>query len=181
MRGKAALSLDNKFEKANGSLKIYHNFGEHILSDGFQSTDRNSGLMLYETFKLLNGNSLTAGTDLKQYGGKANRGAAANQLKTVKEIALYAYTSQQLLQKLNINAGLRLENNSVYGSELIPMLGVSYIQNAQTSFKASASKGFRSPTVMEMYLYAPKTVCSPERMMNYESAGCKSVSTIITI
>ncbi|MDX9920498.1 MAG: TonB-dependent receptor [Paludibacter sp.] len=175
MRGKAALSLDNKFEKANGSLKIYHNFGEHILSDGFQSTDRNSGIMLYETFKLWNGNSLTAGTDLKQYGGKANRGAAANQLKTVNEIALYAYTSQQLLQKLNINAGLRLENNSVYGSELIPMLGLSYMQSAQTSFKASASKGFRSPTVMEMYIYAPNDSLKPERMMNYEISWLQSL------
>jgi len=62
-RGKAALSFDNKFEKADGSLKIYHNFGEHILSDGFQSTDRNSGLMLFETLHFFDNNTLTLGTD----------------------------------------------------------------------------------------------------------------------
>lgn len=175
LRGKAAFSIDNRFENASGSLKVYHNFGEHILSDGFRSTDRNSGVMLYETFKLWNGNSLTAGTDLKQYGGKANRGAAANQLKTVNEMALYAYTSQQLLQKLTVNAGLRLENNSVYGSELIPMIGLSYVQSTHTSFKTSASKGFRSPTVMEMYLYAPNDSLKPERMMNYEISWLQSL------
>ncbi len=167
-RGKAAISVDNKFDKADGSLKLYHNFGQHILSDGFESTDRNTGIMLYETFNMWNGNSLTIGSDLKQYGGKANRGAAANQLKTVNELAFYAYTRQQFFNRLILNAGIRYENNSVYGNEFIPMIGLSYIQSEATSFKASASKGFRSPTVMEMYLYAPNPDLKPERMMNYE-------------
>ncbi len=174
-RGKAAISLDNKFEKADGSFKFYHNFGEHILSDGFQSTDRNSGIMLYETFNFWNNNSLTVGTDLKQYGGTANRGLAANKLKTVNELAVYAYTRQQLFNKLSVNAGLRLENNSEYGNELIPMVGVSYVQNNSTSFKASASKGFRSPTVMEMFLYAPNPDLKPERVLNYELSWLQSL------
>ncbi len=174
-RGKAAISVDNKFGNTDGSFKIYHNFGEHILSDGFRSTDRNSGIMLYETFRLWNGNSLTVGSDLKQYGGKANRGMAANQLKTVNEMAIYAYTRQQLSSKMWLNAGLRLENNSVYGNELIPMLGVSYIQSERTSFKASASKGFRNPTVMELYLYAANPDLLPERIMNYEISWLQSL------
>ena len=167
-RGKTALSFDNKFEKADGSLKIYHNFGEHILSDGFQSTDRNSGVMLFETFHFFENNSLTIGTDFKQYGGTANRGLAANDLKTINELALYAYTQQQLFSKLTLSAGIRLENNSVYGKAFVPMVGVSYIQSSQTSFKASVAKGFRNPTIMELYLYAPNALLQPESMMNYE-------------
>lgn len=174
-RGKAAISLDNKFEKADGSFKFYHNFGEHILSDGFHSTDRNSGIMLYETFNLWNNNSLTVGTDLKQYGGTANRGVAANKLKTVNELAIYAYTRQQLFNKASLNAGLRLENNSEYGNELIPMIGFSYIYSNNTSFKVSASKGFRSPTVMEMFLYAPNPDLKPERVINYELSWLQSL------
>jgi len=174
-RGNAALSLDNKFENADGSFKIYHNFGEHILSDGFQSTDRNSGLMLFETFRFFGSNSITVGADFKQYGGTANRGLAANQLKTVNELALYAYTQQLLFKKMTLSAGLRLENNSVYGNELIPLLGLSYVCNSNTSFKASVSKGFRSPTIMEMYLYAPNADLLPERMMNYEISWLQSV------
>ena len=174
-RGKAAVSLDNKFKNADGSFKVYHNFGEHVLSDGFQSTDRNSGIMLYETFNFWSSNSLTVGTDLKQYGGTANRGVAANKLKTVNELAVYAYTRQQFFNKLSVNAGLRLENNSDYGSELIPMFGASYILNNSTSFKASASKGFRSPTVMEMFLYAPNPDLKPERVINYELSWLQSL------
>jgi len=168
LRGKAALSIDNKFDKSDGSLKIYHNFGEHQLSDGFHSTDRNSGIMLYETFHLAKKNHITVGADLKQYGGNANRGMAANELKTVNEMALYAYSQYFLTHKVNLNAGLRLENNSSYGNELVPMIGLSYIQNSSMSFKASVSKGFRSPTIMELYLYAPNPDLKPERMINYE-------------
>jgi iron complex outermembrane receptor protein len=175
-RRKAALSLDNKFEKADGSIKIYHNFGEHILSDGFQSTDRNSGIMLFETLRLFENNSTTIGADLKQFGGIANRGVAANQLKTVNELAVYIYTQQQFFGKLTASAGVRLENNSVYGNEIIPLAGVSYIHNPTTSFKASVSKGFRSPTVMEMYLYAPNPNLLPERMMNYEFSWLQTLS-----
>jgi len=112
---------------------------------------------------------------LKQYGGNANRGIATNTLKTVNELAVYAYTRQQLLSKLSINAGLRLENNSEYGNELIPMVGLSYIKSNNTSFKASASKGFRSPTVMEMFLYAPNPDLKPERVMNYELSWLQSL------
>lgn len=174
-RGKAAISLDNKFKNAEGSFKFYHNFGEHFLSDGFHSTDRNSGIMLYETFNLWNNNSLTVGTDLKQYGGTANQGKAANKLNTVNELSIYAYTRQQLFSKLSINAGLRLENNSEYGNELIPMVGFSYVLSNSTSFKASASKGFRSPTVMEMFLYAPNPDLKPERVINYELSWLQSL------
>ena len=174
-RGKAALSLDNKFENADGSLKVYHNFGEHTLSDGFHSTDRNSGVMFFETFRFFKNNNITVGTDFKQFGGIANRGAAVNQLKTVNEFAVYAYTQQLLFEKLTLSGGLRLENNSVYGNELIPMVGLSYVQNANTSFKASVSKGFRSPTVMEMYLYAPNAALLPERMLNYEISWLQSL------
>jgi iron complex outermembrane receptor protein len=131
--------------------------------------------MLFETFRPFQNNSITVGADFKQYGGIANRGAAANQLKTVNELALYAYTQQLLFDKLTLSGGLRLENNSVYGNELIPMIGLSYVQNSNTSFKASVSKGFRSPTVMEMYLYAPNVNLLPERMMNYEVSWLQSL------
>lgn len=174
LRGKAAMSIDNKFEKSDGSFKIYHNFGEHQLSDGFHSTDRNSGIMIYETFHLANKNHITIGTDLKQYGGTANRGLAANKLMTVNEIALYAYSQYLLTRKINLNAGIRLENNSAFGNELIPMIGLSYIQNSSTSYKASVSKGFRSPTIMELYLYAPNPDLKPERMINYEISWLKT-------
>jgi len=174
-RGKTSLSLENKFEKSEGAIKFYHNFGEHDLSDGFHSTDRNSGATLYQTYKLFSATNITVGTDLKQYGGKANRGFKSDSLITVNELAVYAYAQQTLFEKLTLSAGLRLENNSKYGNELIPLAGVTYNLSEKTTFKASLSKGFRSPTIMEMYLYAPNPDLMAERMMNYEVSWLQSM------
>lgn len=175
VRGKTALSLDSKFGKLEGALKIYHNFGEHILSDGFQSTDRNSGLMFYQSYKFSTGTLVTLGTDFKQYGGVVNQTKFKDSLLTVNELAFYAYAQQQLLEKITLSAGLRLENHERYGRELIPMGGISYQPFYSTSFKFNVSKGFRNPTVMEMFLYAPNPDLLPERMMNYELSWMQSL------
>ena len=81
---------------------------------------------------------------------------------------MYVYAQQTMFEKLTLSAGLRLENNSGYGKELVPMGGISYYPTENTTFKFNASKGFRNPTVMELYLYAPNAYLLPERMMNYE-------------
>lgn len=167
-RGKTSAALVNKFSKSEGALKLYHNFGKHKLSDGFRSTDRNSGIMLYQTLKLFAGNALTIGTDLKQYGGEANTGMAKDTLKTVNEIAGYIYTQQQLADIITLTGGIRLENNSVWGSQWVPTAGIAISPTSFTTFKASVAKGFRSPTIMELYLYAPNAELKPEKMMNYE-------------
>jgi outer membrane receptor protein involved in Fe transport len=174
-RGKTSFSAENKFSTFEGAFKMYHNFGIHDLSDGWHSTDRTSGLMFYQTLKLLPQNSITLGSDFKQFGGLANKGMAANQNKIVNEFALYGYTQQQLFEKLTLSAGLRWENNSNYGSEFIPMGGINYNPTATTTFKGSVSKGFRSPTIMETYLYAPNADLKPERLINYEISWLQSL------
>ncbi len=170
LRGKTALSIENKHDITEGALKLYHNFGTHDLSDGWHSTDRNSGVMFYQTLSLFKGNKLTTGVDAKQFGGKGNSGMAADSLILVNELAVYAYTQQNLLQELSLSAGLRIENNAIYGNELAPMVGLNYYPTSKTTIKLSIAKGFRSPTVMEMYLFAPNPNLKPERLWNYEIA-----------
>lgn len=174
-RGKTSVSVDNKFDNSEGSIKLYHNFGMHDLSDGFLSTDRNSGVMIYQSYKLGRGTTITAGTDFKQFGGTANRGVKADSLILINELAVYAYAQHTLFEKLALSAGLRLENNSVFGSELVPIGGITWNYSDNTTFKTSVSKGFRSPTMMELYLYAPNPDLQPERMMNYELSWLQSL------
>lgn len=174
-RGKTSFTLANKFNRSEGAVKLYHNFGTHDLSDGWHSTDRNSGIMIFQTFRLLPQNIITAGTDIKQYGGKGNNGMAKGQLKTVNEIAGYIYSQQTIASKLTLNAGLRLEHNSNFGNEWVPAGGIAYNPTSYTTFKGSLSKGFRSPTIMEMYLFMPNPDLKPERMINYELSWLQSL------
>jgi outer membrane cobalamin receptor len=174
-RGMGAIEFDNKFDKTNGSFRFFYNFGEHNITDGFHSKDNNYGLVLYQALNLYKGNTITIGTDYIKYGGIAENVKAMNGQgmifgdTTIWEIAGYAYVQQVLFEKLVFNAGLRLNHNSVYGNEPVPTGGLAYHPTLTTTIKASVSKGFRSPTLRELYLWTPANASlKPERMMNYE-------------
>lgn len=174
LRGKTALSVDNRYETTEGSIKLYHNFGHHDLSDGWISDDTNTGLMAYQTFQLGNLSKLTGGLEAKRYGGTGSKGLSANQLKTVEELAAYALYQQKFLKRFTLTGGLRLEHHSLFGAEWVPMAGLSSRLSPMTDLRLSVSKGFRSPTIMELYTYAPNPELQPERMMNYEISWLQS-------
>lgn len=177
MRGMTAAVLDNSFSKTSGSLRFFYNFGEHKISDGFHSKDNNYGIVFYQSFNLIRGNTLTFGFDQKRYGGIAENILAmgGNGLvlgdTTVTETAGYVNIQQELFDKITFNAGFRYEHSNVTGGEPVPALGMSYRPSAVTTFKASVSKGFRNPTIRELYLFAPANgELRPERMVNYEAS-----------
>ncbi len=167
-RLKTSVTIHNFFSHSNGRLILFDNSGIHDLSDGWKSTDCNRGLMYHQVFKPFNGNTLVFGLDYKNIGGIGNSGLAADSLILLHELAGYVHMQQRLNEKVSLSGGLRLERNSLHGEQLIPFLGATYVFNPQTSFKSSFSKGFRNPTIMELYLFAPNEMLKPEEMVNYE-------------
>lgn len=181
-RGMGAVSLDNNYETTNGSIRFFYNFGEHEITDGFHSTDNNFGIVWYQAFNFFKGNTVTVGADYKKYGGLSENVKAMNGNgvvfgdTTVWELAGYAYVQQELLKKLTLNAGFRLEHHSVYGNEPVPTAGLAYRVNAATTLKASVAKGFRSPTIRELYLWnVANEGLKPERMVNYEISAIRKL------
>lgn len=74
-----------------------------------------------------------------------------------------------LNNRLSINAGIRLDHHELNGSEWIPQLGLSFTPYPYTSLKAIVSKGFRNPTIRELYMFPPRNPeLEAERLMNYE-------------
>lgn len=170
-RGMGALSLENRFKQSNGSARFFYNFGVHDISDGFHSDDSNYGLILYQAFNFLKGNTITFGLDGKIYGGKARQESRSIGDTTVKELAGYIFIHQNIGAKFSLNGGFRLEHHSVYGSEPVPSIGASWRPAAATTVKTSISKGFRSPTIRELYLFLPANEnLKPERMVSAEAA-----------
>jgi iron complex outermembrane receptor protein len=85
------------------------------------------------------------------------------------EVAGYVDFRQDILSWLTVDAGLRVDHHSVTGTELIPQGGVVIRPIETGEIKAMVSKGFRNPTMREMYLYPPSNEdLKPERLMNYE-------------
>ncbi len=172
LRGNAGFSFDNSFKRTDGAVKLIYNYGKHNIYDGFESTDRNVSLTAYQSFKLLKNNIISAGIDHKNYGGKAKNIITGKDWGEhyVNETGAYVQVQQLLLKTLSINTGARIEHSSVFGNEFIPQFGITVNAVKNYSFRLNVSKGFRSPTIRELYLFpAPNPDLQPENMWNYEA------------
>jgi iron complex outermembrane receptor protein len=182
LRGMSGLFIENRYDKTNGAVNFYYNWGDHKINDGyfeggtprpylFNSTDYMSGVNIYQSVKPFKGNTITAGFDAKLYGGNAYRDPIteiyADHIK-LHEIAGYLF-AHQMLGRFMFNAGIRLENHKLYGNEWVPQAGVSFKAAEQTYLKLSASKGFRTPNMRELYMYAPANEnLLPEESTSYD-------------
>lgn len=184
VRGVTSFSLENNYEKTSGALKFYYNFGSHKINDGytegkqpkefrFNSQDKMIGVSLYQTYSLFNGNKTTAGFDYQQFSGHAWNKYPDRDVdiadKSLNDVAGYLNFQQTLAEKVVLNAGLRVDHHEQTGTEWIPQLGLSYIATENTIVKGIMSKGFRNPTIREMYMFPPQNPdLKAERLMNYE-------------
>lgn len=190
-RGAVALGVENHYDRMSGRISVYDNFGFHKINDGygegqqpqkrlFRSKDALAGVSLYQSFNLFKGNRLTVGFDYQHIYGRAyytsretgevletqNKQSAHSHRN---EVAGYVDFRQDILSWLTVDAGLRVDHHSVTGTELIPQGGVVIRPIETGEIKAMVSKGFRNPTMREMYLYPPSNEdLKPERLMNYE-------------
>jgi len=167
-RRMATVSVKNNYGSTQGGLYAFHNSGDHAFSDGWLSEDVNMGINLFQSIESWRGGTVTAGADVKNYGGKGSFGFFADTFITVNESAGYLLVEQDLFSILSFSAGARYEYHSRFGGEWVPQFGLTVKPVYGTTLKALASKGFRSPTMMEMFLFAPNPDLGPERLWNYE-------------
>jgi outer membrane receptor protein involved in Fe transport len=81
--------------------------------------------------------------------------------------------SKRWLKNLTLNAGLRFQNNSEYGEQWIPSAGFAWKVGELTTWKGNVSKGFRSPTMRELFLWGPNPNLNPETIISYETGISK--------
>lgn len=186
-RGVTSVALENEYANTSGAVKFFYNFGSHEINEGyaegenpkifrFRSNDRMAGFSVYQSYTFFAGNNTTAGFDFQRFGGRAwNRFPdEANNVQLadvyLTNTAGYINMQQTVLQnRLTMNAGIRLDHHEKTGSEWIPQFGISFTPSASTVLKAIASKGYRNPTIREMYMFPPQNPdLEPERLMNYE-------------
>lgn len=185
-RGMAAISLTDAYERTSGALRMYYNWGHHHINDGYRNgesprtayylhDDRMGGFSLYQSGQLFRGNRTTAGIDFVHYGGHAWNRAMADGSETdiarrsVNEVAGYVDLRQDLTSWMTFGAGIRLDHHAVSGNEWIPQGSLTFRLPHSATLRTVVSKGFRNPTLRELYMYRPANAAlAPERVMNYE-------------
>ncbi|MCQ2189162.1 MAG: TonB-dependent receptor [Paludibacteraceae bacterium] len=189
-RGVATLALENHYKNTNGRISVYDNFGRHKINDGyaegakpqtrfFRSKDALMGVSMFQSAETEDGSRFTLGFDYQNiYGDAYYTDRETDEILETKnkqsaevrnhEFAGYADFRQDI-KKVTLDAGLRVDHHSVAGLEMIPQFGVVYRPVATGEVKAMASKGFRNPTMKDMYLYPPSNEdLKAERLWNYE-------------
>ena len=184
-RGMTSFALENHYEKTSGALSFFYNWGDHWINDGYQpggeplqyrfnSNDQMLGVSWYQSVQLFQGNRLTVGADYFHFGGEAwnqffdgHRETLAN--KSLNEVAGYVDFRQDIAAWLTLDAGARVDYHSQTGTEFIPQVGLAFHLPENAEIKAMASKGFRNPTIREMYMFPPQNPdLKPEKLWNYE-------------
>ena len=194
-RGVVSAAIENHYRRTNGALSVYSNFGRHKIDDGstdpakptaryFRSKDALTGISWYQSYRIIDmmptQGRITVGFDYQHIYGNAyytsketgevldtpNKQSAKSYRN---EVAGYIDYRQDLSSWLTFDAGVRVDHHSVTGTEWVPQAGLVVRPLLTGEVKAMVSKGFRNPTMREMYLYPPSNEeLEPERIWNYE-------------
>ena len=192
LRGTASVSVENNYDRTSGAIRLYYSGGHHIINEGYAAdggtpqtklyhhTDFMAGVSVYQSVAFFRGNRTTFGFDYQHFGGHAwNAPIVESQKSKVEstdiirkaqyELAGYLDFRQQVVSWFALDAGIRFDWHSQAGLNYIPQGGLSFILPKDAEIKALVSRGFRNPTIREMYMYKPANdSLHAENMMNYE-------------
>jgi len=171
-RGGFSWDLDNSSNHTWGMARVFASFGHHMLYDGFRSVDQAVGARIQQSFLVGPQITLDAGTDIVRYGGRARDVSPAYSYGEfhIHDAAGFGRVSYAASRKLHLNAGLRYDHNAHAGDITVPEFGATYHLAERFSVSASAARGFRNPTIRELFLFpAPTPTLKPERMWNYQT------------
>jgi len=183
-RGGFSWDLDNTGGRTWGLARVYSSFGHNMIYDGWRSVDNSVGMRVVQSFLVAPQVTVDAGTDIIHYGGSGRNISADYNYGEfhINDYAGFSRVRYAATRKLLLNAGLRYDDNSHSGDIVVPEFGATYRLAENYSTSASVSRGFRNPTIRELYLFpAPTPTLQPERMWNYQATfQARPISKILT-
>jgi len=183
LRSSGSISIDDKYAETDGSLKLFYSYGHHLTYGDFHSDDRNLGTEIYQNFRPFDGNIITVGADFQRYGGGAYDATTDYGIHYIDESGYYAMVEQFFMDQIMVDAGARLVHNSVFGNQVVPSAGVSWSATNSTTLKATASEGYRNPSIGELYIFFPleNPNLKPEKMWDYEVGVLQNLNNRISL
>jgi len=180
-RGAVELSLRGRWDRWEGVLMGYRNFGDHLFSDGWDSEDYTNGGILHASGPIMPGNNLTVGMDVRQQGGRVFTPAYAGEWDK-SEVAVFMHDEQILLDRFILTWGARYHHDELAGGEFCPQAGLVFHVDEKTILRGLVNKGFRAPQINELYIFPARNEdLEPERVWNYEIGVNRVLRPRVTI
>lgn len=161
-RSTGEIIFNNQYKNLKGSTQIYANLGSHRFYDGFKSNDFSIGFSSYQNWLYSQNISFATGIDLIQFGGKAkndfsvlpNGNPTVNSDEhSLNSYGIYILGFYKPWETISLNAGLRYQYFSLPLTHLSPIIGLTYSLHPFLKLFSNYQTGFRSPTLMELYLF----------------------------
>lgn len=187
-RGGFTADAGNATPALNGYTRFYSTWGHNATADrndttnNFDSQDRITGGRVFQTWTPQPGRGENAlavdfGGDFVNYGGSAENFNVALTSVTlyggehqINDDAGFVRAHWSPTVKTLLNAGFRYQQNSQFGGIAVPEFGAQWHASHIFSLSASASRGFRNPTLRELYLFpGPNPNLTPEHEWSYET------------
>lgn len=187
LRYRSSLRIEHHYPTLSGSAALFGGWGRHRINDGypsgeepldyrFNSRDFLMGASLHEQIAIGSRGRLIVGGDYFHFGGETWNRYLSGEIeqtadKEQREVAGYLDLRLEPLRWLLVDGGIRLDHHTHVGTEWIPQGAITLLLSARTELKLLASKGFRFPTIREMYLFPSQNPdLRPERLWSYELA-----------
>jgi iron complex outermembrane receptor protein len=172
-RGGFSVNLDHAQQRTWGYARLSSAYGHHIITDGFRSVDHATGVRLHQFFALRPGLVADAGADVATFGGRARNVISGLNYGRHGSNSEAGFTRLQWAAspRMRLNAGLRYDRNSLAGAVVVPEFHASRSLSGSYTVAAGVARGFRNPTIRELYLFpAPNPRLKPEYMWNYQAS-----------
>lgn len=132
--------------------KDFSTGSKNLIAEGDNPTSTNywmsrAALQTKETGRAVN---VQIGYDFSHESTAGDRILDASQSMT--SLAGFVTVPTTITDKITIQPGVRYGYNSSYNAPLTPSLGVKYFWNDKWTFNGSYARGYRSPSIKELYL-----------------------------
>nr|WP_319395291.1 TonB-dependent receptor [uncultured Desulfobacter sp.] len=117
---------------------------------------------------------LSVGAEFRQEGREDSTGADND----LDNTSIFIQDEFEIFSALYLTAGLRYDNHSEFGGQFSPKASLVYGIFEELRLKASIGKGFRAPSLSELfvtsyrnkakYVYSPNPDLEPEESLSYE-------------
>ena len=154
-----ALRYDwNESSEEKGYVQVYKNYQHaHFRSPdaGNQSnfTDSTMGIEAQQNFKFSNTDELTVG--LEYYKTTVDNAALYAGKRDINNKAIFAENRWEFAPSWQLNAGLRYDHHSKYGSEFTPKVALNKKFDENSNAYLSWGRVFNAPTTDDLYWYQP--------------------------